>query len=68
MQGSFLKSVERNEITVMVGGSSCTEIGSGVDDNNTVSGLFTLCIPCHNKTSLISFSMYAYHLMILQME
>ena len=37
LQGSFLESVERSEISVTVGGEPCTERQAAEDDINTVS-------------------------------
>jgi len=39
LQGSFLDSVERNEISVTVGGEPCTERQAAEDVANTVSVL-----------------------------
>ena len=42
LQGSFLDSVERSEISVTVGGETCIERQAADDDINTVR--FFLCL------------------------
>ena len=66
MQGLFLDSVERSEITVTVGDQLCKQIASNEDD--IVRDLYAICIPSHNMTGFISFSTYAYLKIILQTE
>ena len=46
LQGSFLDSVERSEISVTVGGEPCTERQAAEDDVNTVRILTTKLKNC----------------------
>ena len=50
LQGQYLDSVERSEISVTVGGESCTERTAAEDDINTVRFFIYLFI-CLNASS-----------------